>query len=383
MGRKLAHCVVLCALALSAPVVSAFESGAQCVVDEVSIQEHPSELIPDVGYFAGNHSEVSVALDPHGAVLDVTIARSSRNRSVDAAALRAARSWSYSCPPDASAPGRRLSIEVPVTFSRLSPAVADELADALWRDVLAPYAQRYVDLREDGIETPQRRACRALFRDYLRRDMRSRFENDVAGNDWLDYSRSATGQALLDRIRAAMVANILDYAEAPGRSALKLDAGTAALDAESTFFVSKALRPMSWPLRMVHTVSLEAAHVCTGGVAPGRETVVTMLMEEISKHQPEADPLQAKYEQAGRQQVLAAWGQHDRFSGHHCILAIRQLPGGAVVDARVDEACSLPAEERSALVAVAVGLTMPYEGFEHVFNRMLMIDVFDDEASGE
>lgn len=61
--------------------------------------------------------------------------------------------------------------------------------------------------------------------------------------------------------------------------------------------------------------------------------------------------------------------------GQRCTIVIRQLPGGQVMDAKVDPSC--PYDElgrRSVEAAVLKAQPLPYAGFESVFNRTLILN---------
>ena len=54
---------------------------------------------------------------------------------------------------------------------------------------------------------------------------------------------------------------------------------------------------------------------------------------------------------------------------------IRQIPGGTVIDAQVDPSCPYDeAGRRSVEAAVLKAQPLPYQGFESVFNRTLILN---------
>ena len=87
-----------------------------------------------------------------------------------------------------------------------------------------------------------------------------------------------------------------------------------------------------------------------------------------------SDDLTAKYAAAIQQAVLNQWIRPDTVPlGQTCTLLIRQLPGGEVMDAKVDPSCPYDeAGKRSLEAAVLRAQPLPYRGFESVFNRNLV-----------
>jgi colicin import membrane protein len=71
--------------------------------------------------------------------------------------------------------------------------------------------------------------------------------------------------------------------------------------------------------------------------------------------------------------VLSQWIRPDSVPlGQRCTIAIRQLPGGEVVEARVAPNCPYDdAGKRSIEAAVLRAQPLPYRGFESVFQRNL------------
>jgi len=89
-----------------------------------------------------------------------------------------------------------------------------------------------------------------------------------------------------------------------------------------------------------------------------------------------ADVLRARYAAATRDAIIAQWSITPSMpSGARCRVAIRQLPGGAVVSVQADEACQFDAAGRAGLErAVLRAQPLPYRGFEPVFDRALNIE---------
>ena len=95
--------------------------------------------------------------------------------------------------------------------------------------------------------------------------------------------------------------------------------------------------------------------------------------------QPQGSPdngLRARYQAALQEAILRNWTRPDNVPiGQRCRITIRQLPGGEVIDAKVDASC--PYDElgrRSIEAAVLKAQPLPYAGFESVFNRTLLLN---------
>lgn len=86
--------------------------------------------------------------------------------------------------------------------------------------------------------------------------------------------------------------------------------------------------------------------------------------------------LAAQYQAAIQQAVLRNWTRPDNVpSGQRCRITIRQLPGGEVMEAKVDDSCPFDAAgRRSVEAAVLKAQPLPYAGFESVFNRTLLLN---------
>ena len=88
-----------------------------------------------------------------------------------------------------------------------------------------------------------------------------------------------------------------------------------------------------------------------------------------------APNLGAQYSQALIEKIRSNWVRPDNVSPDQiCKIVIRQIPGGSVIDVQVDPSC--PYDEvgrRSVEAAVLKAQPLPYQGFESVFNRTLIL----------
>ncbi|MEO5566799.1 MAG: cell envelope integrity protein TolA [Luteimonas sp.] len=86
--------------------------------------------------------------------------------------------------------------------------------------------------------------------------------------------------------------------------------------------------------------------------------------------------LAARYAAALTDAILRNWTRPDTVPlGQTCLIVIKQIPGGTVIDAKVDPSC--PYDElgrRSIEAAVLKAQPLPYAGFEPVFNRNLRLN---------
>ena len=86
--------------------------------------------------------------------------------------------------------------------------------------------------------------------------------------------------------------------------------------------------------------------------------------------------LAARYAAALQEAILRNWTRPDTVPiGQRCRIVIRQIPGGEVVEARVDPSC--PYDElgrRSVEAAVLKAQPLPYAGFESVFQRTITLN---------
>jgi len=88
------------------------------------------------------------------------------------------------------------------------------------------------------------------------------------------------------------------------------------------------------------------------------------------------DGLLARYRAALNAAIVQNWTRPDTVPiGQTCRIAIRQVPGGTVISAKVDPSC--PYDElgrRSVEAAVLKAQPLPYAGFEPVFRRDLILN---------
>jgi colicin import membrane protein len=86
--------------------------------------------------------------------------------------------------------------------------------------------------------------------------------------------------------------------------------------------------------------------------------------------------LAARYAAALPCAVLRNWSRPDSVPlGQRCRIVIRQIPGGEVIDAKVDPSC--PYDDlgrRSVEAAVLKAQPLPYAGFEPVFQRTVTLN---------
>ena len=86
--------------------------------------------------------------------------------------------------------------------------------------------------------------------------------------------------------------------------------------------------------------------------------------------------LSARYAAALQEAILRNWTRPDTVPiGQRCRIVIRQIPGGEVVEAKVDPSC--PYDElgrRSVEAAVLKAQPLPYVGFESVFQRTITLN---------
>lgn len=87
------------------------------------------------------------------------------------------------------------------------------------------------------------------------------------------------------------------------------------------------------------------------------------------------DGLRSRYAAALQEAIRAKWTRPENIApGALCVLKIRQLPGGEVVDAQVESPCVFDEQgRRSVEAAVLKAQPLPYAGFEPVFARTLTI----------
>ena len=91
--------------------------------------------------------------------------------------------------------------------------------------------------------------------------------------------------------------------------------------------------------------------------------------------------MSARYAAALQAAILRNWTRPESVPlGQRCRIVIRQIPGGEVIDAKVDPSC--PYDElgrRSVEAAVLKAQPLPYAGFETVFQRTLRLNFVAEE----
>lgn len=87
------------------------------------------------------------------------------------------------------------------------------------------------------------------------------------------------------------------------------------------------------------------------------------------------DGLRGRYAAALQEAIRAKWTRPgDIPAGALCVLRIRQLPGGEVVDVEVQSPCVFDARGRDSIErAVLAAEPLPYAGFERVFERNVVL----------
>lgn len=91
---------------------------------------------------------------------------------------------------------------------------------------------------------------------------------------------------------------------------------------------------------------------------------------------PEArNPNLYLYAKAVQHAIVQRWTRPDSVAeGQRCVLDIRQIPGGMVVEASVTADCEYDAVgQRSIQAAVLKAQPLPYAGFEDVFQPRLRL----------
>ncbi len=91
--------------------------------------------------------------------------------------------------------------------------------------------------------------------------------------------------------------------------------------------------------------------------------------------------LLAKYRDALQNAIVRQWTRPESVQiGQRCRLAIRQLPGGEVVDVTVSPSCPFDELGRQSVErAILKASPLPYAGFEDVFNRNLDLNFVAEE----
>jgi colicin import membrane protein len=113
-------------------------------------------------------------------------------------------------------------------------------------------------------------------------------------------------------------------------------------------------------------------------IADARSRAASATAAQASSSQPAGNAgadanLTGEYAAAIQRAVLSQWIRPDSVPlGQRCTIAIRQLPGGEVVEAKVAANCPYDeAGKRSIEAAVLRAQPLPYRGFESVFQRNL------------
>lgn len=113
-------------------------------------------------------------------------------------------------------------------------------------------------------------------------------------------------------------------------------------------------------------------------IADARSRAASTSTAQASPSQPAGNAgadanLKGEYAAAIQKAVLNQWIRPDSVPlGQRCTIAIRQLPGGEVVEAKVAANCPYDdAGKRSIEAAVLRAQPLPYRGFESVFQRNL------------
>lgn len=113
-------------------------------------------------------------------------------------------------------------------------------------------------------------------------------------------------------------------------------------------------------------------------IADARSRAASASAAQASASQPAGNSgadanLKGEYAAAIQKAVLSQWIRPDSVPlGQRCTIAIRQLPGGEVVEAKVAANCPYDeAGKRSIEAAVLRAQPLPYRGFESVFQRNL------------
>ena len=113
-------------------------------------------------------------------------------------------------------------------------------------------------------------------------------------------------------------------------------------------------------------------------IADARSRAASASTAQASPSQPAGNAgadanLKGEYAAAIQKAVLNQWIRPDSVPlGQRCTIAIRQLPGGEVVEAKVAANCPYDdAGKRSIEAAVLRAQPLPYRGFESVFQRNL------------
>ncbi|KRA20393.1 cell envelope integrity protein TolA [Lysobacter sp. Root604] len=87
------------------------------------------------------------------------------------------------------------------------------------------------------------------------------------------------------------------------------------------------------------------------------------------------DPLMHEYTRAVQSAILKRWTRpQSAVVGQHCVLDVRQLPGGIVASVDVASDCEYDAAGRQSIMAATLkAQPLPYAGYESVFHRRLIL----------
>lgn len=121
-----------------------------------------------------------------------------------------------------------------------------------------------------------------------------------------------------------------------------------------------------------------------------REQAEREAAEQAAQQQPtpgtggEDDSLLARYGAAITRAVHAQWRVADNVANVVCTLRIIQIPGGEILDAAVATPCNADQSVRTSLERAArAAEPLPYQGFESVFRRELIITFCHPEGLPE
>lgn len=87
------------------------------------------------------------------------------------------------------------------------------------------------------------------------------------------------------------------------------------------------------------------------------------------------NPLVHEYARAVQGAILTRWTRPESVAvGQHCVLEVRQLPGGTVVSVEVSPDCEYDAAGKQSIMAATLkAQPLPYSGYESVFHRRLIL----------
>lgn len=87
------------------------------------------------------------------------------------------------------------------------------------------------------------------------------------------------------------------------------------------------------------------------------------------------DPLMREYARAVQSAILKRWTRPESVAvGQYCVLDVRQLPGGTVASVNVTSDCEYDAAGKQSIMAATLkAQPLPYQGYETVFHRRLIL----------